>query len=162
MKSEAYLQLGPLQNKQTDNIHFSYRITVPFLIKVYCTGHLLRLVKMKCGVARIYIYIQPKHRCAQTKIIVLTDNRRTRNHTVIEPLFNAIPADTGLVKQRMGAMILSRATRILYIAVCAALRPVPLVQYQNRFDRFQTAPGLQKCRCRRRRARRHNTYTITP
>ena len=68
VKSEAYLQLGPLQNKQTDNIHFSYRITVPFLIKVYCTGHLLRLVKMKCGVARIYIYIQPSTDARKQKL----------------------------------------------------------------------------------------------
>ena len=36
-----------------------------------------------------------------------------------------------LVKQRMGAMILSRATRILYMVVWAALRPTPLVQYRR-------------------------------
>ena len=33
-----------------------------------------------------------------------------------------------LVKQRMGAMILSSATRILYMVVCAARRAAPLVQ----------------------------------
>ena len=35
----------------------------------------------------------------------------------------------------------------------------PARRSQNRFDRFQTAPGLQKCRCRRRRAHRRNTYS---